>query len=53
MGMLINGKWTNGSIVKSDKKGAYDRQPRSFRDFVSQEHPIFKPESASACSTAC
>ena len=45
MGMLINGKWTEGSIVKSDKKGAYDRQPRSFRDFISSEHPIFKPET--------
>ncbi|MBT4763213.1 MAG: glutathione S-transferase family protein [Bdellovibrionaceae bacterium] len=45
MGMLINGKWTKGSIIKSDKKGAYDRQPRSFRDFVSDEHPVFKPES--------
>lgn len=45
MGMLINGIWTNGSIIKSDKKGAYDRQPRSFRDFISHEHPVFKPES--------
>jgi putative glutathione S-transferase len=45
MGMLIDGKWTEGSIVKSDKKGAYDRQPRSFRDFISAEDPIFKPET--------
>lgn len=45
MGMLIDGKWTIGSIVKSDKKGAYDRLPRSFRDFISNDHPIFKPES--------
>jgi glutathionyl-hydroquinone reductase len=45
MGMLVNGKWTNGSIVKSDKHGTYDRQARSFRDFISQEHPVFKPES--------
>jgi putative glutathione S-transferase len=45
MGMLVDGKWIEGSIVKSDKKGAYDRQPRSFRDFISTEHPIFKPET--------
>jgi len=45
MGMLIDGKWTNGSIVKSDTRGAYDRQARSFRNFISREHPVFKPES--------
>jgi putative glutathione S-transferase len=45
MGMLINGKWTEGSVITSDKKGAYDRQPRSFRDFISDGDPIFKPES--------
>lgn len=45
MGMLVDGKWTEGSIIKSDKDGAYDRQPRSFRDFISPEHSIFKPET--------
>jgi len=45
MGMLVDGKWVKGSIVKSTKKGSYDRQPRSFRDFISNDHPIFKPES--------
>ena len=45
MGKLVNGKWNNGSIVKSDKEGAYDRQPRSFRDFISKDDPIFKPET--------
>lgn len=45
MGMLIDGVWTEGSIVKSDAKGAYDRQPRSFRNFISIDHEIFKPES--------
>ncbi|MDA8793135.1 glutathione S-transferase family protein [Bacteriovoracaceae bacterium] len=44
MGMLISGEWSEGSIVKSDKKGAYDRQPRSFRDFISENDPVFKPE---------
>ena len=45
MGMLIDGKWTKGSIVRSDKKGAYDRLPRTFRDFISVNHPVYKPES--------
>jgi len=45
MGMLINGDWENGSIVKSDKSGSYDRQPRSFREIISNEHKIYKPES--------
>ena len=45
MGMLIDGKWTKGSIVRSDKKGAYDRLPRTFRDFISKDHPVYKPES--------
>ena len=46
MGKLIEGKWIEGSIVMSDKKGAYDRPPRSFRDFISEDHSIFKPESS-------
>ncbi len=45
MGMLIDGKWKVQSIIKSDKDGAYDRIPRSFRDFVSEDHEVFKPES--------
>jgi putative glutathione S-transferase len=45
MGKLVNGKWVTKSIIKNDKKGAYDREPRSFRDFISEEHPVFKPES--------
>jgi len=45
MGMLVNGKWVQGSIVKSDNKGAYDRQPRTFRDTISYQHPVYKPES--------
>jgi len=44
VGQLVDGQWVKGTIVKSDKKGSYDRQPRSFRDFISQSHPIFKPE---------
>jgi putative glutathione S-transferase len=45
MGMLVEGEWTKGSIVKSDKKGAYDRLPRTFLDFISEDHPVFKPET--------
>ena len=45
MGKLVDGKWQTTSIVTSDKKGAYDRLPRTFRDFISDEHEVFKPES--------
>ncbi|MFK7827119.1 MAG: glutathione S-transferase family protein [Oligoflexales bacterium] len=45
MGMLVNGEWVKGSIVKSDTKGAYDRLPRTFREFISLDHPEYKPES--------
>jgi len=45
MGVLENGKWIAGSIVKSTKKGCYDRPPRTFRDFISDDHDTFKPET--------
>ena len=45
MGMLVDGKWIQGSIIKSDKNGSYDRLPRTFRDFISNNHLKFKPES--------
>jgi putative glutathione S-transferase len=46
MGKLIEGKWESDlSIVTSDKKGSYAREPRSFRDFISEEDNVFKPES--------
>lgn len=45
MGRLINGKWVIASVATCDSNGAYDRPDRSFRDFVSDDHPIFKPES--------
>lgn len=60
MGKLVDGKWEVRSIVTSNKKGAYDRLPRTFRDFVSDDHPVFKPESGRyhlyvsyACPWAC
>ena len=45
MGRLVDGQWVKDSIIRSDKDGAYDRIPRSFRETISDEHPIFKPES--------
>lgn len=45
MGRLVDGKWVETSIITSDKKGAYNRPPRSFREEVSPNHAIFKPES--------
>lgn len=45
MGKLIDGKWCKGDIVNCDKKGAYDRLPRTFRELISKDHPQFKPES--------
>ena len=45
MGKLVNGEWVTGSVISSDKKSSFDRQPRTFREAISQNHPIFKPES--------
>jgi putative glutathione S-transferase len=45
MGKLVNGEWQVADVATIDKKGAYDRLPRTFRDFISEEHPVFKPES--------
>lgn len=45
MGQLVDGKWIDGSVITSDKTGSYARQPRSFRDFISIDHPVFTPES--------
>ena len=45
MGMLIDGKWSIMSIINSDRDGAYARLPRSFRDRISEDDLVFKPES--------
>lgn len=45
MGVLVNGNWVEKSVITSDKSGAYDRIPRSFRDTISSEDEKFKPES--------
>jgi putative glutathione S-transferase len=45
MGKLIDGKWIEGSIISSDKSGAYARPPRSFREIISKNHPLFTPET--------
>lgn len=45
MGKLIDGQWVTGSIISSNKKGSYARIPRSFRNVISNDDPIYKPES--------
>ena len=45
MGRLVMGKWEEGSIIRSDKKGRYDRPVRTFRETIASSHAIFKPES--------
>jgi putative glutathione S-transferase len=45
MGKLVDGQWIKGSIIKSTKKGSYDREVRTFRDFISNDHPVFKPQT--------
>lgn len=45
MGKLVDGQWLKTSIIRSDKGGAYDRIPRSFRDTIDKDHTVFKPES--------
>ena len=42
MGMLINGKWTPSSIIRSDTKGRYDRLPRTFRHAITNDG-VFTP----------
>lgn len=46
MGKLVDGQWKIQDVITSDKKGAYDRIPRSFLDWISRDHEKFKPESA-------
>jgi glutathionyl-hydroquinone reductase len=45
MGVLDKGKWITRPLVKSNEKGAYDRQPRTFRNFINSNDLQFKPES--------
>jgi len=45
MGKLVDGKWVESSIISSDKNGAYDRKPRSFRDVISKDHAVYTPDS--------
>lgn len=45
MGRLVDGQWTKTSIITSGKKGEYDRLPRTFRDKIASDHPVFQPES--------
>ena len=45
MSELIDGKWVETSFIKSDTSGRYDREPRSFRDVISEDDAVFKPET--------
>jgi putative glutathione S-transferase len=45
LGKLIDGKWTEKSIITSDADGNYDRQQRGFRDVIATDHETFTPES--------
>lgn len=45
MGKLVNGEWQEGDVATSDKKGSYDRKPRSFRDQIGKDHPVFTPDT--------
>jgi putative glutathione S-transferase len=45
MGRLVDGVWIDTTIITSNKKGEYDRQPRGFREVISHDHPVYKPES--------
>lgn len=44
MGMLVEGKWKEKSVITSDDSGNYDRVPRSFSETISDDHHMFKPE---------
>ncbi len=45
MGKLVDGKWVKTSIITSDDKGQYDREPRSFLETIGKDHERFQPES--------
>ena len=44
MGKLVEGKWIEKSVITSDDSGSYDREPRSFLNTISTDHPTFRPE---------
>lgn len=45
MGQLVEGQWQKGSIIISDKAGAFDRPASTFRDTISADHKVYQPES--------
>ncbi len=45
MGKLTDGQWNQGTIISSDKKGAYDRPERTFRGSIKKGASDFPPES--------
>lgn len=46
MGKLIEGKWNVSSIITSGTDGSYEREERTFRDTISDDHPRFRPQSS-------
>ena len=45
MGKLVNGKWNKQSIVTSNKQGDFERIPRTFRNTIGENDPVFTPEA--------
>ncbi len=45
MGQLVEGQWQQGSIIKSDSMGAFDRPPSRFRDSIAKDHATYTPDS--------
>lgn len=45
MSELVDGRWMETGFITSDSSGRYDRGPRSFRDVIDKDHPVFTPET--------
>lgn len=37
MGQMVDGKWIKDALVKADKDGAFDRQPVTFRNWITAD----------------
>ncbi len=44
MGHLIKGKWKSGDVITSNDAGEFDREKSVFREWISKDHPTYKPE---------
>ncbi len=45
MGLLVEGQWRDQWYDTKANQGKFKRQDSQFRDVISNEHPIYKPES--------